>query len=280
MSEIDYLSDEYQYLELLEYVNQYGEVRQDRTGVGTVGVFGERMVFDLTQGFPLLTTKRMSLKGIVGELIWFISGNTNTKFLTDNGITIWDDWSDENGELGPVYGTQWRSWPFYNPLSKNNLLYIDQLANVVESIKSDPTSRRHIVSAWNVAELDQMALPPCHLLFQFYVRQGKYLDCQLYQRSADLFLGVPYNIASYSLLTHMIAQVTGLTAGMFYHTLGDAHIYTNHLEQVKLQLTRKPYRLPSLVLNPDVKNIDDFTIEDVSVENYHYYPSIKGDVAV
>lgn len=262
-----------QYLELLADVRDNGVLKTDRTGVGTKSVFGRQMRFDLNEGFPLLTTKKVHLKSIIHELLWFIAGDTNIKYLKDNGVRIWDEWADENGDLGPVYGHQWRSWP--TPDGKT----IDQLSNVIEQIKKNPDSRRLIVSAWNVAEVDKMALPPCHTLFQFYVAEGR-LSCQLYQRSADMFLGVPFNIASYALLTMMIAQVCGLGLGEFVHTTGDTHIYTNHFEQVELQLSREPRALPRMIINPDVKNIFDFKYEDFTLEGYDPWPLIKGVVAV
>lgn len=262
-----------QYLELLKHINAQGAIKGDRTGTGTKSVFGYQMRFDLSQGFPALTTKKLHLRSIIHELLWFISGDTNIKYLHDNGVSIWDEWADENGDLGPVYGHQWRSWP--NPSGGE----IDQLANVVEMIKKNPDSRRLIVSAWNVAEVDKMALPPCHSLFQFYVVNGK-LSCQLYQRSADVFLGVPFNIASYALLTMMIAQCCGLEAGEFIHTLGDAHIYLNHQEQVATQLSREPKALPKMWINPEVKDIFSFKYEDFKLEDYEPYPSIKAPIAV
>lgn len=262
-----------QYLDLMRHVRDTGVLRGDRTGTGTYSVFGHQMRFDLDDGFPLVTTKRTFFRGIVHELLWFLRGSTNIGYLVDNDVHIWDEWADENGELGPVYGAQWRSWP-----SRDGGV-IDQVAGVVESIATNPDSRRHIVSAWNVDQLDDMALPPCHLLFQFYVADGK-LSCQLYQRSADLFLGVPFNIASYSLLTMMIAQVTGLAPGTFVHTLGDAHIYVNHLDQVDMQLEREPRDLPTVILNPAIRRLDDFTIDDVILENYHPAPSIAAPIAV
>jgi thymidylate synthase len=262
-----------QYLELLDHVTKTGTEKTDRTGTGTISIFGYQMRFNLEEGFPLLTTKKLHLKSILHELLWFISGNTNTKYLNDNGVRIWNEWADENGNLGPVYGYQWRSWPSYDGKS------IDQLGNVINSIIKSPDSRRHIVSAWNVGQLEEMALPPCHLLFQFYVAGGR-LSCQLYQRSADIFLGVPFNIASYALLTLMMAQVTGLKPGDFVHTLGDAHIYLNHIEQVKLQLTRAPYKLPSMKLNPSVKKIEDFRFDDFTLVDYVSHPHIKGDISV
>lgn len=262
-----------QYLDLLRDVMENGTIKTDRTGVGTKSVFGRQMRFNLAEGFPLLTTKKVHLKSIIHELLWFIAGDTNIKYLKDNGVRIWDEWADENGDLGPVYGHQWRSWP--SPDGRT----IDQLSNVIEQIKKTPDSRRLIVSAWNVAEVDQMALPPCHSLFQFYVADGK-LSCQLYQRSADMFLGVPFNIASYALLTMMIAQECGLGLGDFVHTTGDTHIYTNHFEQVKEQLSRTPRQLPVMKLNPEIKSVFDFRYEDFTLEGYDPHPVIKGKVAV
>lgn len=262
-----------QYLDLLNHVLQTGIRKSDRTGTGTISVFGYQMRFNLQEGFPLLTTKKLHFKSIAYELLWFLRGDTNIKFLTDHGITIWNEWADEYGNLGPVYGYQWRSWPAANGK------YIDQISQVVDSLRNNPDSRRHIVSAWNVGEIDKMALPPCHILFQFYVAGGK-LSCQLYQRSADIFLGVPFNIASYSLLTCMMAQVTGLQPGEFIHTLGDAHLYLNHIEQAKLQLTRTPRKLPTLRLNPDVKDIFSFRYEDFIIEGYDPHPHIKADISV
>lgn len=262
-----------QYLELLNHVLENGTVKGDRTGTGTISTFGYQMRFDLSEGFPLLTTKKVHLKSIIHELLWFISGDTNVKYLQDNGVRIWNEWADENGNLGPVYGKQWRRWEGVNGT------VIDQLADVVEQIKINPNSRRLIVNAWNVGELDQMALPPCHLLFQFYVNDGK-LSCMLYQRSADIFLGVPFNIASYALLTMMIAQVTGLEVGEFVHTIGDAHIYQNHLEQVKTQLQRDVRPLPTMKLNKEVQSIFDFKYEDFTLEGYDPHPLLKGIVAV
>lgn len=262
-----------QYIDLIKRVLDEGVQREDRTGTGTIGVFGHQMRFDLQEGFPLLTTKKLHLKSIIYELLWFIMGDTNVKYLQDNGVRIWNEWADENGDLGPVYGHQWRSWPAYDGTT------IDQLGNVIEQIKKNPNSRRLLVSAWNVAEVENMALPPCHTMFQFYVANGK-LSCMLYQRSADIFLGVPFNIASYALLTMMIAQVCGLQPGEFVHTLGDAHIYTNHLEQVKEQITREPYPLPKMKINPAVKDINDFKYEDFELVDYQAHPHIKGVVAV
>ena len=262
-----------QYLDLLRHIRENGVMKEDRTGTGTQSVFGYQMRFDLSGGFPLLTTKKVHLKSIIYELLWFIAGDTNVKYLQDNKVTIWDEWADENGDLGPVYGHQWRSWPA--PDGRK----IDQLSQVVEQIKNNPDSRRMIISAWNPGEIDRMALPPCHCLFQFYVAEGK-LSCQLYQRSADVFLGVPFNIASYALLTMMLAQVCGLKPGEFIHTTGDTHIYRNHFEQVELQLSRTPRKLPSMHLNPDVKSIFDFKYEDFTLEGYDPWPAIKAPVAV
>ena len=262
-----------QYLDLLDHVMKTGTEKKDRTGTGTISVFGYQMRFNLEEGFPLLTTKKLHLKSIIHELLWFISGDTNTKYLNDNGVKIWNEWADEDGNLGPVYGYQWRSWP------TDDGGKIDQLSNVIGSIKKSPDSRRHIVCSWNVGELDKMALPPCHILFQFYVAGGR-LSCQLYQRSADIFIGVPFNIASYALLTLMVAQVTGLKPGDFVHTLGDAHIYLNHTDQVKLQLTRDPYKLPQMVINPSVHDIFRFRYEDFTLSDYISHPHIKGDISV
>ena len=262
-----------QYLDLMRHVRENGVFKDDRTGTGTYSVFGYQMRFDLSAGFPLVTTKKTFLKGIIHELLWFLSGSTNIKYLTDHDVHIWDEWADEHGELGPVYGSQWRSWP--GPDGGT----IDQISRVVNDLKNNPDSRRHIVSAWNVAEVDDMALPPCHSLFQFYVADGR-LSCQLYQRSADIFLGVPFNIASYALLNMMIAQVVGLKVGDFVHTLGDAHLYTNHLEQTDKQLQREPRRLPSIHINPDVKDILGFAIDDFELQDYDPHPGIKAPIAV
>jgi thymidylate synthase len=263
----------HQYLDLLKHVMDHGVDRSDRTGTGTRGVFGYQMRFDLAEGFPMVTTKKLHKKSIIHELIWFLAGDTNIKYLQENGVKIWDAWADENGDLGPVYGKQWRRW-----IGPEGAV-IDQVKNVVEAIKTNPHSRRHIVSAWNPADVDDMALPPCHCLFQFHVAEGK-LSCQLYQRSADIFLGVPFNIASYALLTHMMAQVCDLEVGDFVHTFGDAHIYSNHFEQVREQLTREPMALPRLKLNPDVREIDGFTYEDIKILGYKAHPHIAGKVAV
>jgi thymidylate synthase len=262
-----------QYLDLLDHVLKTGLKKTDRTGTGTISVFGYQMRFDLEKGFPLLTTKKLHLKSIIHELLWFISGDTNTRYLNENGVRIWDEWADKDGNLGPVYGYQWRSWPAGDGRK------IDQLENVIASIKQTPDSRRHIISAWNVGELNKMALPPCHILFQFYVADGK-LSCQLYQRSADIFIGVPFNIASYALLTLMVAQVTELKPGEFIHTLGDAHIYLNHIDQVKLQLTRQPYKLPEMKINPDIRDILKFSYDDFILEGYVSHPHIKGEISV
>lgn len=262
-----------QYLDLLDYALTNGTKKSDRTGTGTISIFGHQMRFDLSEGFPLLTTKKLHTKSILYELLWFLQGGTNVKYLNDHGVSIWNEWADVNGNLGPIYGYQWRSWPTADGQN------IDQITSVIESIKSNPHSRRHLVSAWNVGELDKMALPPCHIFFQFYVAEGK-LSCQLYQRSADIFLGVPFNIASYAFLLHMMAQATGLQPGEFIHTLGDAHIYLNHVEQVMLQLTREPRPLPKLTINPEVKSIFDFKFEDFTIENYDPHPHIKGEISV
>ena len=262
-----------QYLNLLNHVLENGDQKSDRTGTGTIAVFGYQMRFNLEEGFPVLTTKKLHLRSIIHELLWFLKGDTNIKYLNDNRVGIWDEWADEKGDLGHIYGYQWRSWPAADGK------HIDQISNVIDSLKDNPDSRRHIVCAWNVGDLDKMALPPCHVLFQFYVADGK-LSCQLYQRSCDIFLGVPFNIASYALLTMMVAQVTGLKAHEFIHTLGDAHIYSNHIDQVKLQLTRDPYPLPKMKINPDVKKIFDFRIEDFELEGYQSHPHIKGEIAV
>lgn len=262
-----------QYLELLRRIMDEGVVKTDRTGVGTKSVFGHQMRFDLSEGFPLLTTKKVHLKSIIYELLWFISGDTNVRYLQEHGVSIWDEWADADGELGPVYGKQWRSW------EARDGRVVDQLAQVVDMIKNHPDSRRMLVCAWNPGEVDKMALPPCHCLFQFYVAEGR-LSCQLYQRSADTFLGVPFNIASYALLTMMIAQVCGLQPGEFIHTTGDTHIYLNHFEQVKEQLSRSPRALPKMILNPEVKSIFDFKYEDFKLEDYNPYPAIKAPVAV
>jgi len=262
-----------QYLDLIEHVLKNGAEKADRTGTGTISVFGYQMRFDLQQGFPVMTTKKLHLRSIIHELLWFLKGETNLDYLHANNVTIWDEWADEHGELGHIYGYQWRSWPSHDGR------YIDQIANAVRSIKENPDSRRHIVSAWNVGELDKMALPPCHLLFQFYVAGGR-LSCQLYQRSCDIFLGVPFNIASYALLTMMMAQVTGLKPGDFVHTLGDAHIYLNHIEQVRLQLSREPFPLPQMLINPDKNNIFGFVFEDFQLVNYQSHPHIKGEISV
>ena len=262
-----------QYLELLNHILEHGSEKKDRTGTGTISAFGSQMRFDLSRGFPLLTTKKIYTKAVIYELLWLLRGDTNIKFLKDNGVTIWDEWADAKGELGPVYGAQWRAW------KRPDGTTVDQIAQAIEMIKKTPDSRRIIVSAWNVGEIEKMALPPCHTFFQFYVLNGK-LSCQLYQRSADVFLGVPFNIASYALLTAMMAQVTDLEPGEFVHTFGDVHIYLNHMEQVKLQLSRKPRSLPQMILNPKIRNIFDFKYEDFSLEHYDPHPAIKAPVAV
>ena len=262
-----------QYLDLMNRVMQEGTLKTDRTGTGTKSIFGYQMRFDLSKGFPCITTKKLHLKSIIHELLWFLKGDTNIKYLKENGVRIWDEWADKNGDLGHVYGYQWRSWP--TPEGK----HIDQITQVINTIKQNPDSRRIIVSAWNVGEIEQMALPPCHAFFQFYVAENK-LSCQLYQRSADIFLGVPFNIASYALLTMMMAQVCNLKVGDFVHTLGDAHIYTNHFEQTKLQLSRNYKQLPTMKINPEVKNIFNFTIDDFELVNYEPHPHIKGKVAI
>jgi thymidylate synthase len=262
-----------QYLDLLQHVLDHGTEKSDRTGIGTISVFGHQMRFDLSQGFPLLTTKKVHLKSIIHELLWFLKGDTNIAYLKQNGVSIWDEWADAKGDLGPIYGYQWRNWPAADGR------HIDQISEVIEALKHNPDSRRIIVSAWNVGEIQNMKLPPCHAFFQFYVADGK-LSCQLYQRSADIFLGVPFNIASYALLTLMMAQATGLKPGDFVHTLGDAHIYLNHMDQVKLQLSRDPRALPSMRLNPAVTDLFDFKYEDFTLENYDPHPGIKAPVAV
>jgi thymidylate synthase len=262
-----------QYLDLLRHVINHGRPREDRTGTGTKSVFGYQMRFNLEEGFPVVTTKKLHLKSIIHELLWFLTGDTNVKYLQDNGVRIWNEWADENGDLGHIYGYQWRSWP--TPEGNS----VDQISRLINDIKNDPTSRRLIVSAWNVGDLDKMNLPPCHLLFQFYVNEGG-LSCQLYQRSADIFLGVPFNIASYALLTMMVAQVTGLKPGDFVHTFGDAHIYNNHFDQVNLQISRSPFPLPQMKINPNVRSIFDFKYDDFELVNYQSHPHIKGEVSV
>ena len=262
-----------QYLDLMRHVYENGTEKEDRTGTGTKSVFGHQSRYDLSAGLPVITTKKLHLRSIIHELLWFLKGDTNIKYLKDNKVRIWDEWADEKGDLGPVYGYQWRSWPTPNGE------HIDQISQVIEQIKNNPDSRRLIVSAWNVAEIENMALPPCHAFFQFYVADGK-LSCQLYQRSADIFLGVPFNIASYALLTLMVAQVTNLKAGDFIHTLGDAHLYSNHMEQAERQLSRKPYALPTMKINPEISSIFDFTIDDFELIDYESHPHIKGLVAV
>jgi thymidylate synthase len=262
-----------QYLELMRHVRDNGTRKEDRTGTGTLSVFGYQMRFDLADGFPLVTTKKVHLRSIIHELLWFLKGDTNIRYLHDNKVTIWDEWADENGDLGPVYGSQWRCWPGADGR------HIDQVSQVIDQIRNNPDSRRIIVSAWNVGEIDNMALPPCHAFFQFYVANGR-LSCQLYQRSADIFLGVPFNIASYALLLQMMAQVTGLEAGDFVHTFGDAHLYLNHLEQADLQLSRIPHKLPQMYINPDVKDLFAFTFDDFELQDYDPHPHIKAPVAV
>ena len=262
-----------QYLDLMQYVMDNGTQKGDRTGTGTISVFGYQMRFDLADGFPAVTTKKLHFRSIIHELLWFLAGDTNIKYLNDNKVRIWDEWADENGDLGPVYGSQWRSWPTANGRS------IDQIILLIDRLKNNPDSRRHIVSAWNPVEVENMALPPCHTLFQFYVADNK-LSCQLYQRSADIFLGVPFNIASYALLTMMVAQVCDYELGDFVHTFGDAHLYLNHLEQAKLQLTREPYPLPQMKLNPEVNNIFNYRYEDFELVNYQSHPRIKAPIAV
>jgi len=262
-----------QYLELIQKIMTDGSTKTDRTGTGTKSIFGHQMRFDLAKGFPLVTTKKLHLRSIIHELLWFLKGEPNIKYLTDNGVKIWNDWADENGDLGPVYGVQWRSWPGQDGKS------YDQITDVIEQIKNNPDSRRLLVCSWNVAQIDKMGLPPCHCLFQFYVADGK-LSCQLYQRSADVFLGVPFNIASYALLTLMVAQVTNLKPGEFIHTLGDAHLYSNHFEQANTQISREPMPLAKLLINPDIKQIDDFTFDDFVVKDYQYHPHISAPIAV
>ena len=262
-----------QYIDLLSHVMEHGTEKKDRTGTGTISIFGYQMRFDLSEGFPVMTTKKLHLKSIIHELLWFLSGSTNIKYLQENGVKIWNEWADADGNLGPVYGYQWRSWP------SSDGRHIDQISSVVRSLKENPDSRRHIVNAWNVGEIEKMALPPCHILFQFYVADGR-LSCQLYQRSADIFLGVPFNIASYALLTLMMAQVTGYKPGEFIHTLGDAHIYLNHMEQVRLQLTRELRPLPVMTVNPEVRDIFSFKYDDFTLTGYDPHPAIKGEISV
>lgn len=261
------------YLQLLRHILDHGVRKEDRTGTGTYSIFGYQMRFDLSSSFPLVTTKKIHFKSVVHELIWFLRGESNIRYLKENKVSIWDEWADENGDLGPVYGVQWRSWKTADGRT------IDQIERVIDQIKENPNSRRLLVSAWNVGELEKMALPPCHVMFQFYVANGR-LSCHMYQRSADVFLGVPFNIASYALLTHMVAQVCNLQPGEFIHTLGDAHLYVNHIEQAKLQLTRQPYPPPQIRLNPTIRSIFDFTYEDITLLNYQYHPPIKADIAV
>ena len=263
----------HQYRSLIQHILRNGEDKDDRTGTGTRSVFGYQMRFDLSEGFPIVTTKKVHLRSVIHELLWFLQGDTNVRYLRENGVRIWDDWVDDNGDLGRVYGAQWRSWTTTDGKS------VDQISNLIDGLKNNPNSRRHIVTAWNPAEIDDMALPPCHCLFQFYVSNGR-LSCQLYQRSADVFLGVPFNIASYALLTMMVAQVTGYQVGEFIHTLGDAHLYMNHIEQARLQVTRTPYQLPIMHINPDVTDIFSFRYEDFTLENYLHHPHITASVAV
>lgn len=267
-----------QYLDLCKDILDNGIKKEDRTGTGTISVFGRQMRFNLEDGFPLLTTKKLYTKAIIYELLWFLKGNTNIKYLNDNNVHIWDEWADENGDLGHIYGYQWRSWPYYS-FKDQTLKYYDQISEIIKELKNNPNSRRLIVNSWNVGDIDNMNLPPCHMMFQFYVADRK-LSLQLYQRSADMFLGVPFNIASYSLFLLMMAQVTGLKPGEFIHTLGDAHIYLNHIDQVKLQLTREPKKLPNMILNKEIKNIFDFKYEDFSLENYNSWPHISGKVSI
>lgn len=267
-----------QYLDLCKDILDNGIKKEDRTGTGTISVFGRQMRFNLEDGFPLLTTKKLYTKAIIYELLWFLKGNTNIKYLNDNNVHIWDEWADENGDLGHIYGYQWRSWPYYS-FKGQTLKYYDQISEIIKELKNNPNSRRLIVNSWNVGDIDNMNLPPCHMMFQFYVADRK-LSLQLYQRSADMFLGVPFNIASYSLFLLMMAQVTGLKPGEFIHTLGDAHIYLNHIDQVKLQLTREPKKLPNMILNKEIKNIFDFKYEDFSLENYNSWPHISGKVSI
>ncbi len=262
-----------QYLDLLSYVLQNGVQKEDRTGTGTRSVFGYQMRFDLNQGFPIVTTKKIHLKSVIHELLWFLRGDSNVRYLQQNGVRIWNEWADENGDLGPIYGVQWRNWEGADHKA------VDQISQVITQIKEKPYSRRHIVNAWNVTEVDQMALPPCHMFFQFYVAENK-LSCQLYQRSADIFLGVPFNISSYALLTMMIAQVTGLELGDFVHTFGDAHLYTNHIDQAETQLARRPYPLPQMKINPDIRDIDSFSYQDFELVNYQAHPHIKAEISV